>query len=112
VCETAFRLRELLKAEGHDSWPKLTGGKGVHVMVPDRARMSIPSLVRCLESLALVQTRDAAASLATGDGDLDEPSFGSCDDFLNEEGAILAQFPRLPGNRFVIAASDHTEFVA
>ena len=35
VRETALRLRELLKSEGHDnSWPKLTGGKGVHVMVP------------------------------------------------------------------------------
>ena len=32
--ETAFRLRDLLKTEGHHSWPKLTGGKGVHVMVP------------------------------------------------------------------------------
>jgi len=35
VRETALRLRELLNSEGHDnSWPKLTGGKGVHVMVP------------------------------------------------------------------------------
>jgi len=38
VRETALRLRELLKTEGHDSWPKLTGGKGVHVMGADRAR--------------------------------------------------------------------------
>jgi len=34
VVETAVALRELLTREGLDSWPKLTGGKGVHVMVP------------------------------------------------------------------------------
>lgn len=34
VIDTAVRLRELLRAEGWDSWPKLTGGKGLHVMVP------------------------------------------------------------------------------
>jgi bifunctional non-homologous end joining protein LigD len=31
----ALRLRDMLKQKEHrDSWPKLTGGKGVHVMVP------------------------------------------------------------------------------
>ena len=38
VIETALELRDLLTAEGLDSWPKLTGGKGVHVMVPIEAR--------------------------------------------------------------------------
>lgn len=33
VVETALRMREVLKAEKLDSWPKLTG-TGVHVMVP------------------------------------------------------------------------------
>ncbi len=33
VAETALRMRDLLKAESLDSWPKLTG-TGVHVMVP------------------------------------------------------------------------------
>jgi bifunctional non-homologous end joining protein LigD len=33
VVETALGMRELLTAEGLDSWPKLTG-TGVHVMVP------------------------------------------------------------------------------
>jgi bifunctional non-homologous end joining protein LigD len=32
--ETALHLRRLLQDEGFDSWPKLTGGKGLHVMVP------------------------------------------------------------------------------
>jgi bifunctional non-homologous end joining protein LigD len=34
VTETALLLRDLLKEEGFKSWPKVTGGKGVHVMVP------------------------------------------------------------------------------
>src|SRR4029079_17644664 len=34
VVETALQLRDMLAREGLDSWPKLTGGKGVHVMVP------------------------------------------------------------------------------
>jgi len=34
VTESAFALRELLKQEGLQSWPKLTGSKGVHIMVP------------------------------------------------------------------------------
>jgi bifunctional non-homologous end joining protein LigD len=38
VTDTALRLRELLRTEGLEPWPKLTGGKGLHVMVPfDRA---------------------------------------------------------------------------
>jgi bifunctional non-homologous end joining protein LigD len=34
VVETAFALRGLLQAEGFDCWPKLTGGSGLHIMVP------------------------------------------------------------------------------
>ena len=34
VVETAFRLRDLLAAAGLDYWPKTTGVKGLHVMVP------------------------------------------------------------------------------
>jgi bifunctional non-homologous end joining protein LigD len=34
VTETALRLRELLTGEGFEAWPKVTGGKGFHVMVP------------------------------------------------------------------------------
>ncbi|MBV8742509.1 MAG: hypothetical protein JOZ12_12045 [Sinobacteraceae bacterium] len=38
VVDTAFALRELLKREQLQSWPKLTGGKGIHVMVPLRKK--------------------------------------------------------------------------
>ncbi len=34
VVEAALRMREVLKREGFDSWPKLTGGKGMHLMAP------------------------------------------------------------------------------
>ena len=40
VVETAFRLRDLLVREGLDSWPKTTGGKGLHVMVPVQPKMA------------------------------------------------------------------------
>jgi bifunctional non-homologous end joining protein LigD len=29
-----LRMREVLKQNGFDSWPKLTGGKGIHLMAP------------------------------------------------------------------------------
>ena len=34
VIDTARKMRTLLEGEGLDSWSKLTGGKGLHVMVP------------------------------------------------------------------------------
>jgi bifunctional non-homologous end joining protein LigD len=34
VAETALALRDLLTDEGFDSWPKLTGGTGLHLMAP------------------------------------------------------------------------------
>jgi bifunctional non-homologous end joining protein LigD len=40
VIETALALRELLHREGLDPWPKLTGGKGVHLMAPLDRRMT------------------------------------------------------------------------
>ena len=34
VAEAALRMRDLLEAEGLSTWPKLTGGKGIHVIAP------------------------------------------------------------------------------
>ena len=34
VAETALKLRGMLADEGFESWPKVTGGTGLHVMVP------------------------------------------------------------------------------
>ena len=40
VVETALKLRDLLEEEGLPTWPKLTGGKGVHVVVPVEPTLS------------------------------------------------------------------------
>jgi bifunctional non-homologous end joining protein LigD len=34
VVETVLKLRTMLKDEGLEPWPKLTGGKGLHLMAP------------------------------------------------------------------------------
>jgi bifunctional non-homologous end joining protein LigD len=34
VIASAFRMRGLLERDGLKSWPKLTGGKGLHLMAP------------------------------------------------------------------------------
>lgn len=34
IANTALELRALMKREGFETWPKLTGGKGVHLMAP------------------------------------------------------------------------------
>src|SRR3954463_5447335 len=34
VVETALDLRTLMKREGFETWPKLTGGKGIHLVAP------------------------------------------------------------------------------
>jgi bifunctional non-homologous end joining protein LigD len=50
VVETALAMRELMQSEGLESWPKLTGSKGIHVMAP----------------LSLRLTHDAARTYARG----------------------------------------------
>jgi bifunctional non-homologous end joining protein LigD len=34
VIEAALAMRELLEVQGLETWPKLTGGKGLHLMAP------------------------------------------------------------------------------
>jgi bifunctional non-homologous end joining protein LigD len=40
VIESALAMRDLLSGKGLASWPKTTGGKGLHVMVPIDARLT------------------------------------------------------------------------
>jgi bifunctional non-homologous end joining protein LigD len=40
VIDTALQLWGLLKEEGLQSWPKLTVGKGIHLMVPLETKMT------------------------------------------------------------------------
>ncbi|MER8503626.1 DNA ligase D [Mesorhizobium sp. M0955] len=55
VIETALALRDIMEAAGLESWPKVTGGKGIHLMAPletkmthDSARQLAKSLAQCL----------------------------------------------------------------
>jgi len=55
VVETALDLRRLMTAEGFETWPKLTGGKGIHLMAPldrpvlhDKAHRTAKQLVSAL----------------------------------------------------------------
>ncbi|HEY1217078.1 MAG TPA: DNA ligase D, partial [Bryobacteraceae bacterium] len=75
VVQTALELRSLLQQEGWDSWPKLTGGKGLHVMVPLGTRtMSHNDALRYSRLLAekLVNLRPGkittSAALSARDG--------------------------------------------
>jgi bifunctional non-homologous end joining protein LigD len=52
VIDTAVQLRELLAKEGLESWPKLTGGKGVHLMVPIAPEMTHDAAHRYCRELA------------------------------------------------------------
>jgi len=52
VADTALRLRTLLKTEGLESWPKLTGGSELHVMVPIEPDLEAHEALRYSEQLA------------------------------------------------------------
>jgi bifunctional non-homologous end joining protein LigD len=52
VVASALLLRKLLRTEGHESWPKLSGGKGVHVMVPIEPKMTHDAARRYAKQLA------------------------------------------------------------
>ncbi|MDB6102821.1 MAG: putative ATP-dependent ligase protein [Gammaproteobacteria bacterium] len=52
VREVALVLRELLRVENLPSWPKVTGGKGIHVMVPLDQPMSHDEAHRYSRNLA------------------------------------------------------------
>ncbi|MBV9531966.1 MAG: DNA ligase D [Bradyrhizobium sp.] len=40
VVESALRTRDLMKKEGFATWPKLTGGKGLHLIAPLKLRLT------------------------------------------------------------------------
>jgi bifunctional non-homologous end joining protein LigD len=57
VTEAALKLRAMLEEEGLESWPKVTGGKGLHLMAPistgmthDAARVYCRNLAQRLEA--------------------------------------------------------------
>ena len=52
AADAALRLRTLLQAEGLESWPKLTGGRELHVMVPIEPDLDAQEALRYSEQLA------------------------------------------------------------
>ncbi len=61
VIEAALRMREILQGEGLSTWPKLTGGKGIHVMAPLRKPMLHDEAHRyALRLVKLLAERDPA----------------------------------------------------
>lgn len=52
AADIALRLRTLLQAEGLESWPKLTGGRELHVMVPIEPDLTAEEALRYSEQLA------------------------------------------------------------
>jgi bifunctional non-homologous end joining protein LigD len=106
VRESALALRELLQSEGLSSWPKLTGGKGVHVMVPlEPKSMSHDEAHRYSRTLAgkLAATQPARYTTAAAAGERKKRLFV---DFLrNGRGttAVATYSPRARP-RFPIAA--------
>jgi bifunctional non-homologous end joining protein LigD len=72
IVESALRMRDLMQAEGFDPWPKLTGGKGIHLMAPlaarvthdeahRRARRLFPSSLRVIRTNTSFQRRRSVA---------------------------------------------------
>lgn len=52
AADTALRLRTLLQAEGLESWPKPTGSRELHVMVPIEPDLDAEEALRYSEQLA------------------------------------------------------------
>jgi len=52
AADIALRLRTLLQAEGLESWPKLTGGRELHVMAPIEPDLNAEEALRYSEQLA------------------------------------------------------------
>jgi bifunctional non-homologous end joining protein LigD len=52
VVDTAFKFRAMLRSERLDSWPKVTGGKDLHVMVPIAAGLKWDEARRYSKELA------------------------------------------------------------
>ncbi|ESX91417.1 RNA ligase family protein [Mesorhizobium sp. LNJC403B00] len=52
VIEATLALRGILEAAGLESWPKVTGGKGIHLMAPLVAKMTHDSARKLAKSLA------------------------------------------------------------
>ena len=87
VLETAFRLREILANEGFDSWPKLTGGAGLHVVAEIEADLTHEQLHRYTKSLAERLARTNPGKYTTTPGAPQRVGKLFIDYFRNRRGA-------------------------
>lgn len=82
LVDAALTLRELLHQEGYECWPKLTGGKGIHVMIPLKKPMSHDASHR--------RSREIAEHLAT----LDPERFTLSAAFAARRGRLFIDYLR------------------
>ena len=52
VIETALRLRQMVLEHGFETWPKLTGGKGLHVIAPLQVKITHDAAHICARRFA------------------------------------------------------------
>jgi bifunctional non-homologous end joining protein LigD len=105
LADTAFRLRDMLAEDGLDSWQKLTGGKGLHVMVPIEPELTWDTAHQYTRALAERLASTDPRRYTTSAALLDRPGRLFVDYLRNGRGttAIGAYSPRArPG--FPIAA--------
>jgi bifunctional non-homologous end joining protein LigD len=94
VIEAAPRMRDLMKAEGLEPWPKLTGGEGVHLMVPLKDRLTHDEAHR--------YARRLVGALAESDPEL--YAFGAGKPPRPNLSRLPAQWPRHHGDRHLLPA--------
>jgi bifunctional non-homologous end joining protein LigD len=90
VLETAFRLRDILTAEGFDCWPKLTGGTGLHLMAEVEPNLTHEQLHRYMKSLAERLARTKPGRYTTTPGAPQRVGKLFIDYFRNGRGASAA----------------------
>jgi bifunctional non-homologous end joining protein LigD len=65
VRDAAFELRELLQGLGLESFPMLTGGKGIHLVLPLQRRQEWPVIKAFSHAVAEALTRSAPGRFTT-----------------------------------------------
>ncbi|MGH1588881.1 DNA ligase D [Methylobacterium phyllosphaerae] len=86
VADAAFLIRDRLQEDGLTSWPMLSGGKGIHVVVP-LARTDWPKLSAFAKHFAEALERDAPRQFTSDMAKVDRKGRIFVDYLRNERGA-------------------------
>ena len=105
VTETALAVRTLLEDDSYESWPKLTGGKGLHLMVPIEPSISHDQARQYCRGIAEAIARSAPERYTTSPDPKQRRSRIYIDYLRNGRGntAVGAYSPRAQAG-FPIAA--------